>query len=85
MPINYCKDDVEGYINNQLPNMRFNEETNCINNNTISNTTNDNSSIQSSNFYSPFLNEIDINKVKYQEPNDIYNNRIRFDLNYRNE
>ena len=31
MPINYCKDEVDGFINNQLPNMRLNEETNCIN------------------------------------------------------
>ena len=56
MPINYCKDEVDGFINNQLPNMRLNEETNCINYNTISNTINDNSSIQSS----PFINEQNI-------------------------
>ena len=93
MPINYCKDDVEGFNNNKLPNMRLNEEINYINNNTISNTTNDNSPIQSSNFYSPFVNEqkniydneIDVNKFKYQEPNDIYNNSNRFDINYCNE
>ena len=26
-----------------------------------------------------------INKFKYQEPNDIYNNSNRFDINYCNE
>ena len=56
MSINYCKDDVEGFNNNKSPNMRLNEETNCSNYNTISNTINDNSSIQSS----PFINEQNI-------------------------
>ena len=89
-PINFSNEDVEGY-NNQLIKIRLNEEKNFrTNNNSLSNTTNDNSPIQSSPYYSPFNNQniyydkkIDIDRVNY--PNGNYNSSNGYELNNYNE